>query len=626
MEPSSTPPDAPHPLEELLREGQTSLDPSKRVQQRIWRNIQQHIDAPAVLTDMRTILTPDAAASQRTWGRIFGRLQPFPASLWERLRTQLFPQSSTQSVIRRQVMLRLQPVPAYSYSSHPLKWVAAFVMVALVTASSPFFFLAPHTIANAEVTVQSQQVFLLSDGLWQPVGQTEFIFSKSALLQTGKYPATIIYYDDAVIRMPAGETTIAIHDLTDRPAEPSYNTMTVYKGRVWVQGLVTDNAAPITIVAGDVQIALHESSVSVDQNGNVQVWNGRAVLSRGGQEVTLLAGQQVRPRGNEPLVAQKTPETEYDAPWVTKNLASDAVHQREIAQMQKERLAAAAGILPTSPLYMMKRAAEVVDRTFTFSQEEKTKKMLTHANTRLKEAAALLADGNTDASAPLAEYREAILTVASGSTVAQNLAKEEIINTTADLSATLPTDDAYQLRVAVLDTAAALPNSPIKNVQDVLLADKLEAVKRTVEEGKEVSPQDLSDIAPHLVAAEGASAELKDAAASLSVAQNAFDTTPILPTTPKEPLARPRTVADSIAPYSGSPEDRAAAVGMLLGNLETYQSKISIAGQANAELRKLRNNPDRDAIVARAIRDAQSPYKELLMQTLREWQAEGKWK
>ncbi len=518
-------------------------------------------------------------------------------------------------------MNRLQPTPVYVYSSHPIKWVAAFVLVALVTTTVAPFLVAPRTIADSQVLVQGQ-VFLLMDGnLWQPM-QTEFPLTKSAFLQTGKNSAKIILYDDAVFRM-APNTTIALHDLTDRPAIPTYpTTLTVYKGKVWAQGFVADGESPLTIAVGDETVTLNEGSVSIDETGRVQVWNRRATIAQADQQLNLLAGEETHAVKNSPLIAQKIPSNDYDTPWVTKNLAFDAVHQREIAQIQQERLAAAAGILPTSPFYVVKRAAEAVDRAFTFTPEQKTKKILAQANTRLKEAAALIVDGSSDVSAPLAEYRAAVLSVASGSTVTQSLVQEDITNTTADLSAALPNDAGYQLKETVLGTAAALPNSSI-NVQDVLLADKLMAVKQTVEEGKDVQPNVLSDLAPNLGNQDSASPELQEAAASLSVAQNAFENVDGLAGTGASKDMK--SVRPSHAPTSPIAADIPAAVGMLLGRMNTYHLSASITAQAVTEVRNLQGNPDRDAIIREAIRQLDAPYNTALAHALQKAKGKGQW-
>src|SRR5437588_537511 len=62
---------------------------------------------------------------------------------------------------------------------------------------------------------------VLIGGPWQPV-TGEVRLNKSALIQTGADGfATLIVHDDGVVRLGSG-TTLAIHDLSDRPAKPQY--------------------------------------------------------------------------------------------------------------------------------------------------------------------------------------------------------------------------------------------------------------------------------------------------------------------------------------------------------------------------------------------------------------------
>ena len=204
----------------------------------------------------------------------------------------------------------------------------------------------------------------------------------------------------------------------------------------------------------------------------------------------LVAGERMELSDRSVELVKKIATKEYEEPWPSQNLAKDAVHRREIAQLQRERTAARAGILPTSPFYQVKRVAEAVDVLLTFDEKQKVEKQLQQASTRLDEAAAILASGGTGATAQTAldEYKTTMLSVASGSggdSVTQFLVRQQVAEDTAQLSAALPDDSLYAVKKAVLEASADLPAPVVdsQNVEGVLFLDTLDTVSEAVEAG-----------------------------------------------------------------------------------------------------------------------------------------------
>jgi hypothetical protein len=162
-----------------------------------------------------------------------------------------------------------------------------------------------------------------------------------------------------------------------------------------VQSLVprTFGAIVVAMPFGDVR--MYESSVSIDLRtvADVAVWDRSALVDRGDDTMTIHAGDRVQLWSKNIPNVRRIPVREYLESWASQNLDRDAVHRREVAEFQRERRAVLAGILPTSPLYPVKRAAEAVDVFLTFSDAERTRKQLSYAEGRLNEAAALLREG-----------------------------------------------------------------------------------------------------------------------------------------------------------------------------------------------------------------------------------------
>jgi hypothetical protein len=206
----------------------------------------------------------------------------------------------------------------------------------------------------------------------------------------------------------------------------------------------------------------------------------------GTRTLALVAGEGVR-LGSVPSNVRKMTEREEASAWVANNLDRDAVRRKEIAVLQQKRRARSAGILPGSSLYPVKRVAEAVDILLTIGQEAKVQKLLDHANTRLNEAAALLASGTgTDAAQkPLDEYRQTLLAVATGSGELTKLVNDRVAQEVADSTAALPDDQAYLLKKTVLETSAELPESGVKpaDVQGTMLVDTLAMLTQQAEEG-----------------------------------------------------------------------------------------------------------------------------------------------
>ncbi|MDD4287897.1 MAG: DUF5667 domain-containing protein, partial [Candidatus Peribacteraceae bacterium] len=267
--------------------------------------------------------------------------------------------------------------------------------------------------------------------------------------------------------------------------------LSLFTGRLWVQGLVPANLRGLTVFTPVGLVTVNGGSVSIGgaKEMRVEVYDRSAVITRGGKNLSLVAGQWVILRAAGTPYAQKLSSNSYQSPWAQDNLTLDAVHRQEVAQLQQTRLAERARILPTSTLYPVKRAVEAMDLFLTIGDEAKMQKQLQHADTRLTEAAALLAQGETGAVAlPLEEYRSTLVSLASGSgdaTLAQFLLKQVVSQNASALAATLPGDQGYMLKKVVLETSSELADgvSAPEDARSSMLLDALSVLTQAVETG-----------------------------------------------------------------------------------------------------------------------------------------------
>ncbi|MEK7590996.1 MAG: DUF5667 domain-containing protein [Patescibacteria group bacterium] len=473
-----------------------------------------------VLRDLARSMKPESSVSSRIWSGIQSAIEPASVRpLFDRIRTILQPQLHMQEILFRRLQPRL--VPLYVPLVHrSIRWTAAFAVFLFVVRLSPLLFIAPHSIAQSPFMLLPTRgsVSILIGGVWQPVTE-EMSFTKSALIRTEEGEATLVLHDDGVIRL-GPNTTVALHDTADRPDPALHDpTLTLHSGKIWMQGLVPSNITGLTLATPQGRIELHEGSFSAVAGDTVElrVWDRRVHFAHEGEEIQLLAGERTELATDMAVQTRKISPQLYDESWVVENLRRDAVHRREIAQLQHERRAAIAGILPNSRLYAVKRAAEAVDVLLTFGEQAKAEKRLAQASTRLNEAAALLVEGSEQANEPLEEYRKMLLQIATGSgdgSLVQFMLKQELAEATADTAAALPSDDAYVLKKAVLEASAAVPGSSvgIDDVQGVLLVDTLSSLMRSVEEGNvETAKTIFGELQPYMASLDQKDSQLSPA-------------------------------------------------------------------------------------------------------------------
>lgn len=515
------PPPAGDSAEKILRLAGRKFDPTPVAESEIRLRVRQRIRCPELLKAARDALAPDRTILTRILCAVRQSINPISLSLWERLRGVLMPSLRDRQIVWNHLAVRLEPSFARVVVSRPVKWVAAFALILFVVRVSPLLFLAPASLAESPVLVFATRgnAEILMGPLWQPI-RGELDLQTQAKIQTQEGEATIIDHDDAVFRL-APNTRVSFLDRSDRPAvSKQETTLVLEEGTLWVLGLVPKHIRGITVVTAQGRVVIHEGSVSVSQSGgdsDIRVFNRSAVVWRHGRQMPMAAGEQIMLSAGRNLGAGSAQDgglaktamdhERFHEPWVAMNLSRDAVHQREIAHLQQERRAASAGILPGTTLYGIKRLAERVDVMLSFSSDERARKLITQANTRLNEAAALLqAGGASEAESALREYKNTLLQVASGSggshAIRSLIQKEVVDGAPATVAAALPGDEAYALKQAVDAAIASLPDETVEirpDLEGAALLDQLVVVKRQAERGDtSLARESLSALADSL--------------------------------------------------------------------------------------------------------------------------------
>lgn len=574
-------------LETSLEAFRRALSPRRGVQGRVYAIVRERVAAPRALAVLRELLSPS----------------------FERI-----------VALREHILLQLVPVSLPTFLSWGVKWGVACALVLLFLHSEYLVsMIAPQSDAQSQVFLipTRGRVSISRNDWWQPVTE-ELPLHAGALIRTEDGEATIVLHDDGVMRL-GPFTTLALHDITDRP-DPSIasESATLFAGNLWIQGLVPSPLRGVTVSASTLKVSVQEGSIAiVERDGEtlIDVWNRRAMVYRGGENTLLSAGERLRVRNQHSGVRGRIPTVEYAALWSAQNLERDAVHQREIAQWQHERRVALAGILPTSPLYPMKRAKEAVDVLLTFGEEAKIQKKLAQAGTRLNEAAALLADGARDALVPLQEYRQTFLLVASGSgqsQVAQTLLQQEVAESTAAIAAAVPGEEGYLLKKVILEASVAVPGSTVdaEDIEGILLLDTLAVLPSAVESGdvehvrktlveltptlallKERSPQLTPDVQKEVTSLLSHVANTLVARADEIGEEGRLLLQEVRAYLPVPPPVRVKTISE---------EELKSIVAGIYGRVFfVYKLRPSRENQLRQELRALKGHPDRAMVLRR---------------------------
>lgn len=604
--------------EQFLNGLKDQIRPKADIEAKIKKSVQARISSESPLfSEIQAAVTPKKTLQKSTWNHISSRIELPQAATFTRIKISLIPSPELKEHIKRKVLQSLEPVHAVARDVQALKWTAAFVMVAIMVRLSPMLFVASPTVAESEAVLipTRGEVSVSIGGMWQTV-DGEMALEPGMMLRTRDGEASIILHDDGVVRLDR-DTSIRLEDISNRlePASEVLPSITLFAGRMWMQGLVPSQLRGITVATSYGQVTVNEGSVSIaeDDYVEVEVYDRSAVVSQHGSQTYLASGERTELAEEGALLVKKIPAKWYQYTWANQNLGRDAVHRHDIAQLQHERRIAQAGILPTSPLYPVKRFAELMDVWMTFDQKTRVEKQLQVAETRLNEAAALIYNGK-EAKAPLEEYSSTLEYIADGKaygSLSEFLVQRALAESTAQISAALPGDESYVIKKTVLETSAKLPGGIVReeNAKGALLLDGLTAMAKAADEGNTDMVRSVwSDLQPYVQ-----SLENEDIALSPSMHKEAKTLLSFLATSLS--VASNRGVRidpellDDLAAYMPPPKDPTTVVlseeeimsivMKIKEKIFVYDMTQSRINQFISEIRALEGHPDLGRILRR---------------------------
>ena len=497
----------PEMLEDALKNRlERDLAPSGRVKERIWGEIQCRMNQGEIMEGVKQSLVPSESTKMRVWARILSSIEAKESiDILEKLKVILTPPPELSLHFKQRFsQSQVVPVPVRHTT---FKWVVTAVLMALCVKLGPQILIAPRTAAlDAVILMPTRGEVTVSVGkLWQPVAK-DIELEPGTLLRTHEGEASIVFRDDSVVRL-APWTTVQVHDTQDPAFDgDSAATLTLMTGNIWVQGLIPAPIRGVRVRTDYGLVTVNEGSVSIIEGEKVavKIWDRRARIQRGDTDIHLVSGERTELSESENLIVKRIPNAHYEELWARQNLNRDAVHRRSIAQIQRERRAAQAGILPTSILYPAKRIAEKVDVLLTFGEGAKTQKKLEHAGSRLDEAVALLDEGDTiEVQISLEAYRDALHAVATGSgdALVRALIDQSLAAEASEIAAVLPSDDTYPIKQAILEVSASIPNGSVStaDVEGVLVVDTITALINKLDEEGAIGLKSVwIDLSDHL--------------------------------------------------------------------------------------------------------------------------------
>ena len=466
------------PLQRLVE----SITPGDEVRLRLKRRIQNSIE-PTALKNIVSTVSPSPNTQLSLKNRILASLTgtALQKDLGELVGTVQIPVTSL-ALLRERILGNLSPIRPSVFQSG-FRWATAFAVLFLMVRAMPIVFVTPMTRADIGVQLipAGQDVSLLIGEEWRTLAQPEVIHGPFTL-RTGDATATVLLNTDGVFRIEPN-TTFAVQNIaTDLLPSATGPTATLVSGKIWILGLLSPLAESLAVDTSHGTVLLNSASVSLQADAKsttLSVFDRGVTFQSGKQTSFLVAGEKGMIRDSTLFSIFTFPTKEFTQPWVNANLQQDAVHRNSIAKLQDERRDQMASILPRSLLYPAKRIAEEVDVFFTLTQDGRTKKRIQQADTRLSEALALLEEGQTnEASVPLTEYRDSLISMAAGTgdNLVKFLIRKQVANSALSfVPVSASGANAQFLRSAILEVTAAIPDAslPAKDIEGYVLVDRL---------------------------------------------------------------------------------------------------------------------------------------------------------
>lgn len=478
------------PLENVLQRlaRSRSFQRKEAVQRKILKRIH-----PPFFQSLRYATSPRDPLRLR--GSILARIShPITSQRFQLLQESLTPSLDLLLFLKERILHRI----ALPYPSHRswsvLRFAAVTALVALVIRVMPFFFLAtPLQAVSENILIPLEGFVSITRGAeWSRV-DARMGLTEPLTIRTGpESTATIVLGDTTVLRLGENTELNVRSTAFSVPAEGREPIARVIYGQLWATNLLPETLELETaIVLPQGTLALKQGSVSVLADPNqstLQVFHSFAEITpTEGSPLHLIEGDQLTLFADGSAQHNLITKQMRDDDWVQTNRARDAAHRIAVTEQKQKLAKAAAGILPTSAFYSLKRVSEELDLLWTFGRVARQEKRIQNAQTRLNEAVALLSKGEREAAgSPLAEYREAIRELALlTEEEARELLTSSLITSSTTVASALPHSPLYEVKKTLAETASELPSAELSadEVSLYLLSDALLGIEGLVTQG-----------------------------------------------------------------------------------------------------------------------------------------------
>lgn len=413
-------------------------------------------------------------AKSRIWARMQDKLPDRGVGL---LKSSNLEIPRLQKVQMKERLLDSLPdfAPSLSYSekfSMLFKQKAAFSM--LILSVFFVFVLAP----TPNVSASSTNILEVTQGTAVIIRGTEQISvrDQSLVVQGDKIEiandsmAHLYFVDDSQMTLGPG-TVLAVTEVYVNPGNKARTEVVVdqFSGRAWTQVLnivgkdsffshrFPDGEISVRQRASfDVDVGVDSSTIEVARN-LVDV-----MINEGNQVYTGTLGQGVKMETGMIVTSELTDEEKNDV-WWKFNLAFEKSYARTVEEKYKQEAIARVLILPGNPLYKLKTFQERVQSFVTLSKSGRQELAVKRAETRLSEARALIAKGDSENVAEtLIEYQEAVTEAVELSGGEQILADTEEVQKQVLTAQNF--DESTELLKSTVNLAAAESSDDLDNM------------------------------------------------------------------------------------------------------------------------------------------------------------------
>ncbi len=368
------------------------------------------------------------------------------------------------------------------------QWVRRFLLnkkfFSLATSFGILFVsIFSFSVYTPQTVEASNSVYLVitnGDPIIKPLGQNWKMAQQLQELNIGDTIQTdhddiveIHFFDSSVTRL-ANNTELTITDFFKESLDEKIE-LKLKNGRTWnkvIQAVsnssdftvnthnssVSTKNATFDILAGtnqptSINVVDHLIDVKILQSeansvvAKTKVAGGYKVEVKVSSEKTVAQTAQIKPIENE-----------YTNDWFTENKEKDKIHLDNLEKKREEKIIAAAGILPNSPLYPVKKGLEEAKNVIT-NPDQSTEK-LEKITKKFRQAAALSAKAEYSESNVILEEFKNLFQEAKNETALKPQLEKALAEMQNDYTTVLPGTQEYKIKELLRELELQITDQP----------------------------------------------------------------------------------------------------------------------------------------------------------------------